>query len=185
MTPQQIFETELLKQVQILMDEIKDRYIQSVEEQGHRNTGKLIDTAEAIVEVNNSIIEGKLRLLDYFQYLERRLAPGEVPFSPGSGRGSNKMIDALIEYFKSKGKSEKEAKAASFATVNTWKKEGRPSNASKRFSRTGNRLKPLGQLIDELNDTLAEGFAVKLGRAITITYTEALKDVPRLLEFEV
>jgi len=185
MTPQQIFEIQLVERVKELMLEIKEKYTDKLEEQGHRNTGRLIETAQTLVEINNTIIEGKLNLLEYYQNLERRLNPGDVPFTRGSGRGSNKMIDALIDYFKSKGNSEKESKSAAFATANVWKKEGRPSNSSKRFSRTGNRLRPLGQVIDELNETLADGFAARLDKALTITFNESLSDIPRVFEAEI
>ena len=53
---------------------------------------------------------------------------------------SYKQVPFLINYFKLKGLAEKEATAAAFATVKTWMKEGMPTQASKRFSKTGSRV---------------------------------------------
>lgn len=52
---------------------------------------------------------------------------------------SFKQVPFLIEYFKKRGLGEKEATGAAFATVKVWMKQGMPTQASKRFSKTGSR----------------------------------------------
>lgn len=53
---------------------------------------------------------------------------------------SFKQFPFIVDYFKQRGLSEQEAKRAAAATINKWKSEGMPTQASKRFSSTGSRL---------------------------------------------
>ena len=125
--------------------------------QGHVLTGNLLKTAKADVEPTSDAITGRILMNSYFSYLERRLPAAKVPYTPGSGRKSSKVVAALERFWKLKGLSPKEAKSAAFATLRKWKKEGRPTAASYRFSKNGRRT---GFLEHTVNQVAANGAGI-------------------------
>lgn len=145
---------ELFRDVIALMNEVKDLYIKELKAQGHVNTGNLLRSAESRVFFQGLSVRAELLLAGYFEYLERRLPASRVPYRRGSGRGRSQVVQALIRYFEQRGA--KEPKRATFATLNKWKKEGRPTRSSKRFSSNGRRLRPLGVVLDNLDDKITE-----------------------------
>lgn len=101
-----------------------------VVDQGHHLTGALEDSLSSKYKR-----KGKEEIMQGFAvYYTQFVNDG---FGPGSA--SFKQVPFLIEYFKKRGLSDDEAKGAAFATVKTWMKEGMPTQASKRFSKTGSR----------------------------------------------
>lgn len=117
--------------------EIKDE----LKDQGHSNTGKLVNSVKPTVTVESESINLDITMLDYHTYLEHGVRASRIPFGgKKTGRGKSKYIEGLIAYFKSKGRSLKQAKAAAFATAHKHKEEGMPTRGSKRFSNNGRRL---------------------------------------------
>lgn len=145
-----IFQKNLVQDVIALIEEGLDLYKAELKNQGHVNTGKLLNSGEVRTTIKGTTVIGELLLSDYFEYLERRLSPDRVPYKRGSGRRSSKVVTALKRYFQQKGLGQKNAQQAAFATLNKWKKEGRPTKASRRFAVNNRRLRPLGIVLDEL-----------------------------------
>ncbi len=145
---------ELFDDIVDLMNQVKDLLIEEFKKQGHNNTGNYIKQAESVVDFQGLTVRGRLFLAAYFEYLERRLPASQVPYQRGSGRGRSKVVQALIRYFDQRGA--RDPKAATFATLNKWKKEGRPTRASYRFSSNGRRLRPLGYVLDNLDKKIEE-----------------------------
>lgn len=133
-----------------LLDHAVEVVKKELSDQGHRLTGSLIDTIRVEVEVKRETILGLIWMNEYFPYLDRFLPPDKVPYSPGSGRRSSKVVDALERYWKKRGLGPSEARRATFATLNKWKKEGRPTKASFRFSKNGRRTGFLQASIAEI-----------------------------------
>lgn len=98
--------------------------------QGHTATGRMADSLE------NKIIKTKQTAtlegygIDYMKIIDEGIEPEQVSFS---------MLPKLILYFRSKGFDEANAKKAAVNTIKKWTREGLPTQASKRFSTTGNR----------------------------------------------
>lgn len=103
--------------------------------QGHRLTGRLVESTEV---VNDGKGVG-IKMNFYIQYVNDGVKSVNIPFTRGSGRKSSKYIDALMDYFRKRGLGPEDSKRAAFATAMKHKKEGIPTKASKRFSSTGKR----------------------------------------------
>jgi hypothetical protein len=98
--------------------------------QGHHLIGAMEDSLsqKTSSEKNKDIAEGFA--LYYTKFVNEGVPASSVSF---------KQAPFLIEYFKKRGLSEKEATAAAFATIKVWMKQGMPTQSSKRFSETGSR----------------------------------------------
>ena len=123
------------------MDFLKGKIIEELAQQGHRASGALEKSIEALVEEKGSILVGKILMSDYSIYLDKGVKPERVPFNPGSGAKSSKYIDALIEWSRwiKPGLSERERKSFAFAVAHTAKREGHPTSGSYAFSQNGRR----------------------------------------------
>lgn len=146
----QFFDTEellilLLDELDKILENLIKAYGRELENQGHIDTGRLIDTAEAKTDLTPTSAEGILLLQDYYEDLERRFSASEIDFS-------NAAFYDLVRYFRRKLADDPEKAAAN--TFRAWQREGRPTRASTRFSRTGNRVRPLGIVLDELDLTI-------------------------------
>lgn len=107
--------------------------------QGHKLTGRLIESIRSEVVVMKDSMEGLIYFEDYYLVVETGVAVSKIPYGKSSGAKSSKYIDALIKFWKLKGKSEKEARSAAFATANVHKNEGIPTKASYAFSKNNRR----------------------------------------------
>ena len=120
-------------------------------DQGHTLTGSLSRSVATDIQSGEEQITGRISMNEYFAYLERRLPANRVPYRRGSGAKRSKVVEALERYWKLRGLAPKEARSATFATLNKWKQEGRPTRASFRFSKNGRRTGFLEATIDEIN----------------------------------
>lgn len=107
---------------QILRKEIQD--------QGHHLTGNLEDslTSKIKIKKNDALMEGNAA--HYAAYVNDGFPAASASW---------KQFPFLIEYFKKRGLPDNEAKNAAAATIMKWMKEGMPTQASKAYSKTGNR----------------------------------------------
>lgn len=125
--------------------------------QGHNLTGKAIRELETriIEKANSTIIEGYV--IDYMATTNQGVPASRIPYNPGSGARSSKYIDGLIDYVKRRmGKSEREAQRIAFAIASKHKREGMPTKASRRFSKTGKRTGFIEQALDDIEPQLAQ-----------------------------
>ena len=117
-----------------------------LKDQGHKNTGKLDRSFEIRVQsLSDDVIRGQILHEDYVDSLDTGIPQNKVPFSlPGTG-SSSKYISGLIDFFKSKNLSAKEAKRRAFATAIKAKyRPGtghptRPYFGGKKYSKNGRR----------------------------------------------
>lgn len=126
------------KQLNELAIFVQNAIKDEIAQQGHRDTGKLIDSVS--YEFEHDETEDVLRIcfswLKYGVYVDRGVKPQNVPFGGGTGKTS-KYIQGLIAWAKRKG-FDKPVSAA-FAIAHTHRKEGIPSKGSYRFSNNGRR----------------------------------------------
>jgi hypothetical protein len=77
----------------------------------------------------------------YGKILEQGVPSERIPFSPRSGARTSKYIQGLARYAQARmGADDKTALSIAFAIAYNHKKEGMPTEASKRFSSTGRRV---------------------------------------------
>jgi hypothetical protein len=130
---------------------ISDELRKTFELQGHKMTGSLIDKLEWVVNETPDSIIMQLYMLMYGVYLDTGTPKEKIPYSLPSGRGGkSKYITALINYVEKRmGLPEKKAKSVAFAIAATHLKDGMPTRASSRFSKTGNRTEFFSRTLKE------------------------------------
>lgn len=126
-----------------LKDEFKD--------QGHHLTGQFERSLDADIQEN-----GNTATMEGFGLLYGTFVNQGVP----AKSASYKQVPFLIRYFIQRGLQPKEAKAAAFATVTKWMKEGMSTEASKRFSATGQRQHFVEEAFEN-NDSRLDSFMGK------------------------
>jgi len=109
--------------------------------QGHRLTGKLERSIEAVVRKKLGEWEIDLLHEKYGTYQNTGVPASSIPYSPGSGAKSSKYITALIRWVQLRGIAPgfAGAKRIAFAIATAHKREGMPTKRSYRFSNNGRR----------------------------------------------
>lgn len=150
--------------IEIISDLIKQDISTKLKEQGHNNTGSLLNSISyKITQTADSIITD-FYMNNYGNIVDSGVKANRIPYRRGSGAKKSKYIDGLINYFQSKGLSDAESKRAAFATANVHKQEGMPTKASSRFSKTGERTGFITKVIDSDNpyNIMLHEFELKL-----------------------
>lgn len=119
----------------IAANQISAALKKELRDQGHYLTGSLERSI-----VNREVITGDGYAVEgiangYASILDTGTPAAKIPYNPGSGAKTSKYIQALFEYWKLRGLSEKEAMRAAFATAMKQKREGMPTFASRRFAK--------------------------------------------------
>lgn len=121
--------------------------------QGHRLTGRLQKSIEYEVQPTKQGATLRIFMEGYGIVLDQGVRPSRIPFGGGGG-GSSKYIQGLRSFAKKRfGVGQKEATRIAFAIANKHKKEGMPTRASRRYSKTGKRT---GAISAALLDTEQE-----------------------------
>lgn len=150
--------------IEIISDLIKQDISTKLKEQGHNNTGSLLNSISyKITQTADSIITD-FYMNNYGNIVDFGVRANRIPYRRGSGAKKSKYIDGLINYFQSKGLSDAESKRAAFATANVHKQDGMPTKASSRFSKTGERTGFITKVIDSDNpyNILLHEFGLKI-----------------------
>ena len=142
----------MIETFQSLGDEVGKVIVMAVKKafimQGHKMTGALNDSIEYKVNATMNSVMLEFLMLDYGMVQNFGIAPEKIPFNPGSGAKKSNYIDGLKKFAKLKlGKNDKEAERVAFAIAYKQKKEGMPTNGSKRMG------KKTGAVLDALKDS--------------------------------
>lgn len=119
------------------LEDFREIMIQELKDQGHWDTGKLGNNSRIEIKAQETKIQGLLWLEDYYVFIENPMAPGKQLYTRGSGASSSQIVQALMQWFRRKGAPN--PMRATFATLNTWRKEGRPTRRSLQYSSNGRR----------------------------------------------
>jgi hypothetical protein len=119
---------------------LKKELLRSWIAQGHFINGKIVKEADFVVKESLAELEISILMFPYGAFIERGVTADEIPYSGPGGGGKSKYIQALIGYAKKRmSLPDAQAKSAAFAIATKQKKEGMPTRASQRFSKTGRR----------------------------------------------
>lgn len=136
------------------MDIVIEQTRVELRQQGHVNTGELINSIKRKTRVEGNRIIVQMWLAEHFEVVNDGVRSSRIPYSGPSGRGgTSRYIEGLTRYFIQRGKNSVEAKRAAFATANRHKMEGMPTRGSYRFSSNGRRR---GFLDQSVKDTRSE-----------------------------
>ena len=121
---------KLIPTVRKVMELFRDYIKKEGEDQGHRDTGKMLDTLEIQVNEESGQVTGKLLAEGYGVFVQTGVRADRV----------NYPIEVMIRWWKRKGLGEKDATRAAWATRSNHKKYGIPSKGANAFSKTGKRI---------------------------------------------
>lgn len=153
------FEKQVIEEFQKGLEALADKAKQELAAQGHRATGKGIESIEAqITSKKLDKLVGVILANDYLLPVDRGVSSQSVPFSGRSGNRSSKYISALMDWVSiiKPGMSDNERRSFVFAIAHTHKKEGIPSRGSYSFSENGRRKSWIQYGIEENENELQE-----------------------------
>lgn len=122
--------------------------VKELENQGHKSTGKLMESVERETKKLLDGIDTAISYLDYGGIVNSGVTANRIPFSGVRGKNgsgaTSKFITALMEWVRFKGFAgalDKDIKRATFAIARNMKKEGISTKGSYAFSNNGRRMK--------------------------------------------
>ena len=160
------------------MERLQKTTRQNLEDQGHVLTGRLRDSIVFDVVVSGDKVKATMYCESYGLAMEFGVKAANIPYSPGSGATSSKYIQGLITYFKRRGVTGREGIRAAFATARKHKREGMPTHASRRFSKTGERTGFASSALEHDLEYIGAVLQEKTGFALTIGFTPGLDIEP-------
>lgn len=170
-----------------LMEYLVGEVRKELTKQGHRLTGKLVDSVEA---KESKITDGWVQEVFWEKYgeaMERGVRPSRVPFSPGSGAVRSKYIEGLLRFVKLRGmrprrKGETQLGIA-FAIARTQKERGLPTVGSRAYSQTGRRTGATGEVLAREKTKIRKGVEEAALVYVEATMVAALEDIVKSGKF--
>lgn len=139
-------------------------------DQGHVLTGKLRDSIREEVSWDNRQAQAILWAEDYAVIVNVGLDKSKVRYP----------ISVMIEYFRKRGLPIKEAKRAAYATRTVHQREGMPTKASSRFSKSGYRRGFIQRGLQPVAKEIEERFEKRMGYAIEIIFNQVVQKIEPL-----
>lgn len=158
------------------VEKIKDIAVEATKlayaEQGHVLTGALQESIEGKVRQTDAGAIIDLMLLDYGIPVNTGVPAANVRYNPNirTGKKFSRYIAGLILFAELKFRvPEKEAKNIAFAIARKHAKEGIPTKASKKYSKTGKRTGALQEALKAIEDPIQQ-----IINEVVIEYTQSL-----------
>lgn len=147
--------------------------------QGHYLTGKLHDSIDFKIEESENLVIATVECEDYGLAMEFGVAPGRIPFTPGSNNGgTSQYIQGLITFFEKRGLQGRDAVSAAFATARVQKQQGMPTAGSFRFSKNGARKGFASTTLERDLSIISSILENQTGISLQIAYDETVKMEP-------
>lgn len=137
-----MIDPNLIRTFQRILDKLADAGKLELAQQGHRATGKGIESVEGVVsDITVDKLVGVIMANDYLLPVDTGVKASRIAYNPGSGTRTSKYIEGLIRWagVVKPSLSPKERKSFAFAVAAKHKREGMPTRASFSFSRNGRR----------------------------------------------
>jgi hypothetical protein len=178
------------------MGKVRDLAVRKVKDelrqQGHIDTGKLLDSIEAEID---STQEDLIEIIGSNEFYGRflndgvpanRIRPARRRNSRGGGSGRKSPRQEAIEgWLRRKvmpGASDKEVTGRYFAIVNTWRKVGFPSPGGKKFAPNGRNKRYIGFAIEENEGLINLETELASEDAVTAAFFQTLEEVEQKLK---
>lgn len=156
----------LKEKLNILGAFITDKLRKELLDQGHKNTGALMDSIRYEVKASGNNVELIFYAKGYSKFVEYGFGPGKWvnPF-------------ALAEWVEQKGiaTGEKEIKSAAFAIRQNIFKQGMPTDNAYKFSTNGRRTGYIQAVIDENGKVIIDKLFKIFTESFIFTLSDAIK----------
>jgi hypothetical protein len=153
-----------------LVEELQKELIQ----QGHKLTGKLVNSIEHAVTNFRRQLSLEISYLRYGAIVNDGVRASRVPFGgKGTGAKTSKYIQALIRWVELRNIAQGiKAQGVAFAIARKHKKEGIPTVGSRAFSRNGRRVGfqniVLADNLDRIEDTVSNAGDAAVNAALDV-----------------
>lgn len=160
-----------------VMERLKQALSDEFEAQGHRLTGSFERALKyEIRPASGGGYTARMIGPEYGIFLEFGVRAARIPYSGRSGRGGRSAyIQGLIQYFERRGLPEREAQRAAFATAAVHRREGMPTRASYRFSRTGQRTGFIRTVLDRNMQEITDIIRDRVGMELRVNLADTLR----------
>jgi hypothetical protein len=161
-------EQSIVEGLQDAMKRLQADLRKELKAQGHYLTGRLHDSIEYEIEQLPGLVRAVMECEDYGLAMEFGVPAERIPYSPGSGAGSSRYIQGLIQFWNKRGVTGREGIRAAFATARKHKREGMPTRASYAFSTTGQRTGFASTVLERDLELIGRILEEKTGLALEI-----------------
>ncbi len=171
---------EIKERFQRALDELADKGKRELLAEGHRASGRGIDSLEGkITEQGFDKLVGVILANDYLIPVDTSVSAARVPYNRGSGAGRSAYIEGLLDWVDiiKPGLVEKEKRSFVFAIAATHKRDGIPSKGSYSYTQNGRRT---GWIENSFETEQAEKDfeeALDLINYFTLTFERALINI--------
>jgi len=165
--------SNITKGIQLVADFIVEKLRKELDEQGHNDTGTLINSITSVVSRTSTAFKIEISAVGYAKYMET-----------GIGAGNWVNVYALAEWVERKGiaTGEKEIKSAAFAIRRKIHDEGSPTKGSYKFTANGRRKEFITVVMDENAITIFEMLVDVFAENIEIDITNAISKNKKTFE---
>lgn len=172
-------DSEISRVAKFLVDTIGENLVR----QGHKRTGKLLNSIEFVVVNNFRELGFDIYMEHYGAIVDKGVKAERIPFTIGSGAKKSKYIEALIRWAKTFSfiQSHKEAKSFAFAVAMKHKKEGMPTQGSFRFSETGERTDFFTGVLEDNEDKITDMLLESIGNEFQFILDDLINDFQQSL----
>ena len=146
-----------------------------LKQQGHKATGKLIDSVGYVVAGALGELELEVSYLNYGSFVETGVTASRIPFGGNSsGKKTSLYIQALMDWIviKRLASASNKVKAFAFAIANKHKKEGMPTRNSYKFSNNGRRTGFQSQVLSQEKKHIETVLSNKVGESMQVFITD-------------
>ena len=159
--------------LELIGEFIVDELVKVLDDQGHRNTGKLQDSMRSEVTSNGKGYNITIYGQDYAKYVDRGI-PAGVWVNPY----------ALAEWVEQKGiaTGEREVKNIAFAIRRKIYEEGSPTRGSLRFSKSGKRDEFIQVMLDENANIIFQKVFDLFSREVAISLRNTLAKQSKIFQ---
>ena len=135
---------------------IEKRLKYEIVQQGHKLTGKLLESIEYKIERTGGDFSITYLMEFYGVILDKGVTAARIPFGgQGTGAKTSKYIQGLTRYARFRfNVNAKEALKIAFAIAHKQKKQGMPTKGSYRFSKTGKRTDFVGDTLRDVDSDI-------------------------------
>ena len=151
-------ESELESRVSEAADYAIKKIGEKIDQKRISNTGALKKSLRKEITKVDTIVQAVVYMKAYGEIHSKGVPPERIPFTPGrrgGGKRRSAYIQGLYTYFRSKGKSDKDAKSAAFATATLQKKYGAPLGYYRRTKKGSQFLEEtIREIKPQLDDIL-------------------------------
>lgn len=179
-----LFEQETRDILAEVMKALQTDLREEITRQGHVLTGRMRDSVDYTVEVEGSQLIGRMFIEDYGAILEVGVTASRIPYGGRTGVGGKSLyIEGLINFWRLRGLSGREAISAAFATATVQKREGMPTRASYQHSQTGERTGFTRTVIERNLDTIAQTIEDRFGAVLELRFAKEIAEGLEYIKF--